>query len=114
MTDGATRSPSACASWGASSGPRAISRRSRGATYLEANHLREALQRARSIEEQIRETYGSFQGGLRQEVTESQRQSMGYYNWNDHPDAGSFPRRLRLTSADRHKSGAPVAARAGA
>ncbi|HLM70698.1 MAG TPA: ATP-binding protein [Thermoplasmata archaeon] len=62
-----------------------------GSQFLEASHVREALQRARSIEEQVREVYGSFQGGLRQESTESQRQSMGYYNWNDHPDPGQFP-----------------------
>ena len=62
-----------------------------GSEYLDANHIREALQRARSIEEQVREVYGSFQSGLRQESTESQRQSMGYYNWNDHPDSGQFP-----------------------
>ncbi len=63
-----------------------------GSDHLEAKHVAEALRRARSIEEQVRETYGSFQGGLRQDVTESQRQSMGYYNWNDHPDAGGqFP-----------------------
>lgn len=62
-----------------------------GSEFLDASHVREALQRARSIEEQVREVYGSFQGGLRQESTESQRQSMGYYNWNDHPDPGQFP-----------------------
>jgi ATP-dependent Lon protease len=62
-----------------------------GATFLEASHFKEALQRARSIEEQIKSAYGSLQGGLRQDVTESQRQSMGYYSWNEHPDPGSFP-----------------------
>lgn len=62
-----------------------------GSEYLDATHVREALRRARSIEEQVREVYGSFQGGLRQESTESQRQSMGYFNWNDHPDSGQFP-----------------------
>src|SRR5208283_2132091 len=62
-----------------------------GSEFLDASHVREALLRARSIEEQVREVYGSFQGGLRQESTESQRQSMGYYNWNDHPDSGQFP-----------------------
>jgi ATP-dependent Lon protease len=59
--------------------------------YLDDRHVREALQRARSIEEQVREVYGSFQGGLRQESTEAQRQSAGYYNWNDHPDPNQFP-----------------------
>jgi ATP-dependent Lon protease len=62
-----------------------------GSAYLDARHVQEALKRARSIEEQVREVYGSFQSGLRQESTESQRQSMGYYNWNDHPDPGQFP-----------------------
>ena len=62
-----------------------------GSEFLDASHVREALLRARSIEEQVREVYGSFQGGLRQESTESQRQSMGYYTWNDHPDSGQFP-----------------------
>jgi len=62
-----------------------------GSELLDADHVRRALERARSIEEQVREVYGSFQGGLRQESTESQRQSMGYYNWNDHPDPGQFP-----------------------
>ena len=62
-----------------------------GSAVLDASHVREALRRARSIEEQVREVYGSFQGGLRQESTESQRQSMGYYNWNDHPDPNQFP-----------------------
>ena len=62
-----------------------------GSEYLEAAHFKEAIVRARSIEEQIKETYGSLQGGLRQDVTESQRQSMGYYNWSAHPDPGNFP-----------------------
>ena len=41
-----------------------------------------------SIEEQIKEAYGSMQGGLRSDASESQRQSMGYYNWNEHPVPG--------------------------
>ncbi len=62
-----------------------------GSEHLEASHFREALARARSIEEQITAAYGSLQGGLRRDVSESQRQSMGYYQWNEHPDPGSFP-----------------------
>ena len=58
--------------------------------FIEASHLKEALVRARSIEEQIKSAYGSMQGGLNRDVTEAQRQNMGYYNWNDHPDPGSF------------------------
>jgi ATP-dependent Lon protease len=59
-----------------------------GAPFIEASHVRSALQRARSIEEQIKETYGSLQSGMRQDVTEAQRQQMGYYYWNEHPDPG--------------------------
>ncbi len=62
-----------------------------GSEYVEASHLQRALQRARSIEEQVREVYGSFQGGLRQESTEAQRQSMGYYHWNEPTDPGQYP-----------------------
>jgi ATP-dependent Lon protease len=63
-----------------------------GSEFIDAAHLRRALERARSIEEQVREAYGSFQGGLRQESTEAQRQqSMGYYHWNEHPDPSQFP-----------------------
>jgi ATP-dependent Lon protease len=61
-----------------------------GSPLLEPSHFKEALARARSIEEQIRATYGSLQGGIRQDVSESQRQSMGYYTWNEHPDPDSF------------------------
>lgn len=62
-----------------------------GSPFLEAAHVREALGRARSIEEQIRDAYGSLQGGLRQDVTESQRQQMGYYHWNQYQDPSQFP-----------------------
>jgi ATP-dependent Lon protease len=56
---------------------------------IEAEHIASALERARPIEEQIRATYGSLQGGLHKEATESQRQSLGYYSWNEHPDPGN-------------------------
>ncbi len=62
-----------------------------GSEHVEAAHVRRALERARSIEEQVREAYGSFQGGVRQESTEAQRQSMGYYHWTEHPDPNQFP-----------------------
>ena len=62
-----------------------------GSSVIEATHVREARARARPIEEQIRDAYGSFQGGVRQEVTEAQRQSMGYYHWNEHPDPMGAP-----------------------
>ncbi len=62
-----------------------------GSEFVEAEHVRKALKRARSIEEQVREVYGSFQGGLRQEATEAQRQTAGYYSWTEHADPGQYP-----------------------
>ncbi len=41
------------------------------------------------VEPGVRATYGSLQGGLHKEATESQRQSLGYYSWNEHPDPGN-------------------------
>jgi ATP-dependent Lon protease len=61
-----------------------------GSEYIEASHVREAMTRARSIEEQIKESYGSMQGGMRSDATESQRQSMGYYHWNENADPGGY------------------------
>lgn len=61
-----------------------------GSELLEAKHLREALSRTRSIEEQIRQAYGSLQGGIRSDFTEAQRQSMGYYSWNDTAPGGDY------------------------
>jgi ATP-dependent Lon protease len=61
-----------------------------GSEFLEASHFKSALERARSIEEQIKAAYGSFSGGLRQDVSESQRERMGYYSWTEHPDPGNF------------------------
>ncbi|MEM0128672.1 MAG: ATP-binding protein [Thermoplasmata archaeon] len=58
---------------------------------IEAEHVRRAIVRARPIEEQIKEAYGSYQGGVRQDVTESQRQTMGYYHWNRSADPADTP-----------------------
>lgn len=62
-----------------------------GSPVIDADHVRRSIARARPIEEQIKEAYGSFQGGVRQEVTESQRQSMGYYHWNQSSDPSQPP-----------------------
>lgn len=55
---------------------------------IEPSHLREAVKRTRPIEDQIREKYGSYQGGLRSDSTDAQRESMGYYYWNQNPEGG--------------------------
>jgi ATP-dependent Lon protease len=62
-----------------------------GSPIIEGSHVREARDRARSIEEQIRAVYGSLQTGLQKDVTEAQRQQMGYYSWNEHKDPSEFP-----------------------
>ena len=56
--------------------------------YIEVAHFKEALRRSRPIEEQIRERYGSYQGGILSDSTEAQRQAMGYYYWNQHEGTG--------------------------
>ncbi len=53
---------------------------------IEPAHLKEAIRRARPIEEQIRSRYGSLAGGVRSDSTESQRESMGFYYWNQHEE----------------------------
>ena len=57
------------------------------APLIEVGHLREAIRRVRPIEDQIKARYGSFQGGLRSDATDAQRENMGYYYWNQNPDA---------------------------
>ncbi len=57
-----------------------------GSPYIEASHMQEALRRARPIEEQIKEVYGSYQSGVRTDASEAQRQTHGYYAWNEHRD----------------------------
>ncbi len=57
-----------------------------GSPYIESAHMTQALERARSIEDQVRDAFGSYEVGVRQEATEAQRKSLGYYAWNEHRD----------------------------
>lgn len=59
--------------------------------FIEVKHLKEAIVRARPLEEQIKEKYGSYQGGIRSDTTEAQRQGLGYYYWNEHENQGGKP-----------------------
>ena len=52
---------------------------------IEADHIRRALRRARAIEEQIRERYGSYYAGLGQDITQAQKETSPYHYWNVHP-----------------------------
>ncbi len=58
---------------------------------IDAAQVREAIQRARPIEDQIKEKYGSYQRGAQQDQTESQRQGRGYYYWNEHEGGEGGP-----------------------
>ena len=58
------------------------------APLIEVQHLKEAIRRGQPIEDQIKARYGSYQSGLRSDVTESQRENMGYYYWNQNPSSG--------------------------
>lgn len=53
--------------------------------YMESQHIRDALKRAKSAEDQIRERYGSYFGGLSKDVTQSQKENSPYFYWNYHP-----------------------------
>ncbi|UCE80986.1 MAG: ATP-binding protein [Methanobacteriota archaeon] len=52
--------------------------------YIEGKHIKDALKRARPVEEQIRERYGSYMGGVAKDMTTSERESSPYHYWNVH------------------------------
>jgi ATP-dependent Lon protease len=55
------------------------------APLIEERHIREAIARARPIEEQIRAKYGSYYAGLARDVSSAQKQAESPYNyWNWH------------------------------
>lgn len=55
-----------------------------GAKLIEARHIKEALRRARPVEEQIKERYGSYMGGLSSDISTSEKESSPYHYWNYH------------------------------
>lgn len=55
-----------------------------GAELIEARHIKEALRRSRPVEEQIKERYGSYIGGVSSDVSSSERDSSPYHYWNYH------------------------------
>ena len=54
------------------------------AAYIEGRHIRDALKRARPVEEQIKERYGSYMGGVSKDMSASERESSPYHYWNVH------------------------------
>lgn len=56
-----------------------------GSSLIEASHIRSALKRAKPVEEQITEKYGSYMGGVAQDITEAQKSISPYNYWNKYP-----------------------------
>src|SRR5205823_1855550 len=54
------------------------------AKLIEANHVRRAVKVARTIEEQIRERYGSYSAGVGTDMSPAQREASPYHYWNEH------------------------------
>lgn len=54
------------------------------ANIIDASHIKEALKRARPVEEQIKERYGSYMGGISSDVSISEKESSPYHYWNYH------------------------------
>ncbi len=55
-----------------------------GGDLIEAPHIKKAVKIARTAEEQIKERYGSFEGGLSKDLTQAQRSAAPYQYWNYH------------------------------
>jgi ATP-dependent Lon protease len=55
---------------------------------IEPKHIKDALKRARSAEEQIKAKYGSYYGGVAKDISESQKSASPYNYWNYHPSEG--------------------------
>jgi len=52
--------------------------------FIEAIHIKNALKRARTAEDQIKEKYGSYYGGVSKDISGAQKESSPYYYWNQH------------------------------
>jgi ATP-dependent Lon protease len=55
-----------------------------GAPLIEGRHIKDAMKRARPVEDQIRERYGSIMGGVSKDMSASERESSPYTYWNQH------------------------------
>jgi len=51
---------------------------------IEARHVKAALERAKTLEEQIEDRYGSYSGGVATDVTGAQKAKSPYLYWNKH------------------------------
>ncbi|MEW5937154.1 MAG: ATP-binding protein [Candidatus Thermoplasmatota archaeon] len=55
-----------------------------GAELIEARHIKDALKRSKTIEEQIRDRYGTYQAGVGTDMTGAQKHASPYHYWNQH------------------------------
>jgi len=55
-----------------------------GAILIEARHVKEAMRTARPVEEQIKERYGSYLGGVSSDVSSAEKDSSPYQFWDYH------------------------------
>lgn len=55
-----------------------------GSEFITKDHIKKAIKRAKPVEEQIKEKYGSYMKGLSKDVSESQKEKSPYYLQNDH------------------------------
>jgi ATP-dependent Lon protease len=55
-----------------------------GAKLINSEHIKKAIKRSRTVEEQIREKYGSYQGGLATDISDAQKSQSPYHYWNYH------------------------------
>lgn len=62
-----------------------------GGPLIEATHIKRAVAIARSAEEQIKEKYGSYEGGVARDMTGAQRSSSPYHYWNQYGDPNRLP-----------------------
>jgi ATP-dependent Lon protease len=53
--------------------------------FIAAKHIKEALKRSKTIEEQIKERHGSFQAGLSKDLSGAQKEMSPYHYWNSYP-----------------------------
>ena len=51
---------------------------------ISRKHVEEAIKRNRTVEEQIKDRYGSYTKGLGTDITSAQKERSPYYFWNEH------------------------------
>ncbi len=59
-----------------------------GSDVIEADHIIKAVKVARTVEEQIKDRYGSYEGGMSRDITQAQRSASPYQYWNYHDWGG--------------------------